>query len=178
MCCHNGAMSEPFIAEINMFAGNFAPRSWAYCDGQLLAISTNTALFSLIGTIYGGDGYTTTALPDMRGRFPTHMGNGPGLSNRLLGSKSGVETVTLNQTQIPAHSHNIPVVSSVGNAKTPGNNKLAQSNDGENNFSSATADGNMQTASDGGSSQPHTNMPPYLTVNFIIALQGVFPSRS
>lgn len=171
-------MSEPFIAEINMFAGTFAPRYWALCDGQLLPISSNTALFSIIDTIYGGDGRITTALPDMRGRFPTHAGNGPSLSDRRLGSKSGSETVTLNQNEIPSHSHTIPSTAEVGNEKTPAGHVLSQSNDGENNFSSGNPDtGTMQTNNLGGS-QPHNNMPPYLTVNFIIALQGLYPSRS
>lgn len=177
-------MSEPFIAQITMFGGNFAPRSWAFCDGQLLAISQNTALFSLVGTTYGGDGRTTFGLPDLRGRFPMHAGNGPGLSQRRLGQKGGVENVTLTANQLAAHSHTatLKAASTVADAASPAGNYLAQSNDGENNFSSSSSDsslaaGSVTTDLTGGG-QSHTNMPPFLAINFIIALQGIFPSRS
>ena len=188
-------MSEPFIGQIQPYGFNFAPRGWALCDGQLLAISTNTALFSLLGTIYGGDGRTTFALPDLRGRAPIHMGNGPGLSTRKIGSKGGSEWVTLNYTQMPAHDHTgeatlsgkVKCNSAAGNADTPVGNSLATisrtnqySNAGPNaDMADGTIDasGNLTTSSAGGS-QPHNNMQPYLTINYCIALVGLFPSRS
>jgi microcystin-dependent protein len=173
-------MSEPFIAEIRIFAGNFAPRGWAFCDGQLLPISQNTALFSLIGTTYGGDGRTTTALPNMQGRAPMHPGNGPGLSSRRLGETGGVEAVTLSEAQMPNHTHQL-VGSSEDDDSTVAEN---QSYGGLSTVyapsSSALAD--MSTsppslASQGGG-QAHNNVQPFLTMNFIIALVGLYPSRS
>lgn len=180
-------MSDPFIAQITMFGGNFAPRGWAFCEGQLLAISQNSALFSILGTTYGGDGRTTFGLPDLRGRFPTQQGNGPGLSNKNLGQKGGVESVTLNTTQIPSHSHaaglQIPASTEVGNTPSPSGAYHAKSNDGENNFTSAAPNSTMAasggvTVGNTGGNLSHENMPPFLAINFIIALVGVFPSRN
>ena len=173
-------MSEPFIAEIRIFAGNFAPRGWAFCDGQLLPISNNTALFSLIGTTYGGDGRSTTALPNLQARAPMHPGRGPGLTARRLGEKVGVDTVTLSEAQIPSHSHTLRAATG-GGPPTPGmTGSLArganltpyQSNTSANLVDLASA----ALATTGGG-QAHTNVQPFLVLNFIIALQGVFPSR-
>ena len=169
-------MSEPFIAEIRIFAGNFAPRSWAFCDGQLLPVAQNTALFSLIGTTYGGDGRTTTALPNLQGRAPMHPGRGPGLTARRLGQRIGAETETLTEAQIPSHNHGLRGRSSSANENTPNNTAaLARSN-----VYAATQNTDMasETLSTTGGGQAHTNMQPFLTMNFIIALQGLYPSRS
>jgi len=175
-------MSEPFIAEIRIFAGNFAPRSWAFCDGQLLPISQNTALFSLIGTTYGGDGRTTTALPNLQGRAPMHPGRGPGLTARRLGEKVGIETVTLSEAQIPSHSHTARATTNGAAPGGPTNtSSLARTGGGDSYQSNTTAnlvDLASQTLSTTGGSQSHTNVQPYLTLNFIIALQGLYPSRS
>lgn len=172
-------MSEPFIAEIRMFAGNFAPRNWAFCDGQLLAISQNTALFSLLGTICGGDGRTTVGLPDLRGRVPMHPGSGPGLSTRQLGQREGAERVNLITTQIPSHTHTLRCRNAAGDSASPVNNVPATSAAATGNYSSAGANANMnsQSITSTGGSQSHTNVQPFLCVNFIIALQGLFPSR-
>lgn len=177
-------MSEPFIAEIRIFAGNFAPRSWAFCDGQLLPISNNTALFSLIGTTYGGDGRTTTALPNLQGRAPMHPGRGPGLTSRRLGQKVGTETVTLNESQMPSHSHilrggvggvtvNVPP-SNTTSIDTSRNGLMAYQ---DNTTANLVSTSSSSVATTGGT-QAHTNIQPYLTMNFIIALQGLYPSRS
>ena len=171
-------MSEPFIAEVKIFAGNFAPRSWAFCDGQLLPIAQNTALFSLIGTTYGGDGRTTMGLPDLKGRAPMHPGRGPGLTQRRLGQKGGVETVALNLGQMPQHNHAINVVDGVPDQSSPGGASHAQAPiyapDGANLNANLA---NSAIANQGGGGA-HNNMQPYLVLNFIIALQGLFPSRS
>jgi len=176
-------MSEPFIAEIRIFAGNFAPRGWAFCNGQLLPVSQNTALFSLIGTTYGGDGRTTTALPNMKGRSPMHPGRGPGLTSRRLGQVLGSETVTLSEAQIPSHNHRVKAVQrsqfTVGDSTSPGNNYFAPPQTGNSYVAPGTLV-NMATAAvkvDGGSGA-HNNMQPFLTMNFIIALVGLYPSRS
>lgn len=171
-------MSEPFVGEIRMFAGNFAPRGWAFCDGQLLAVSQNDALFSLLGTIYGGDGRTTFGLPDLRGRIPLHAGQGPGLSNRRLGAKAGAENVTLTTNQLASHSHdwNANTAAATGNA--PQGKVLADATPGriyraiDQNTSLAS-----NTIANTGGSQPHTNLMPTLCINFIIALVGIYPSR-
>ncbi|MDQ0463541.1 microcystin-dependent protein [Caulobacter ginsengisoli] len=185
-------MSSPFVAEIRMFAGNFAPTGWAMCNGQLLPISQNTALFSLLGTYYGGDGKSTFALPDLQGGSPIGQGDGAGLSSRFLGEMSGSSNVTLIQSEIPLHSHSFNVsnndADTTGNGATPTNQYLAKGayDDGSNNgviayYSAANANPNVAmspfASTIAGSSFPHNNMMPYLTVLFIIALQGVFPAR-
>jgi microcystin-dependent protein len=170
-------MSEPFIGEIRMFAGNFAPRGWAYCDGQLLAVSQYDALFSLLGTIYGGDGRTTFGLPDLRGRLPIHAGSGPGLSPRNLGVKSGSEQETLSVDQM-SHTHNIKVSSNAGTQNNPNGEFLAASPN-VRLFRPAAPSVALNTASisNVGGSQAHENLMPYLCIHFIIALFGVYPSR-
>lgn len=168
-----------------MFAGNFAPRNWAFCDGQLLPISQNTALFSLVGTIYGGDGRTTFGLPEMRGRAPIHAGSGPGLSTRQLGQRGGVETVTLTQAEIPSHTHSVTLRadSRPGNTDDPTGN-IISTGSGTTLFRPNSPRDDVNMATDAltqnsiGGDQPHENMPPYIAVNYIIALFGVFPSRS
>lgn len=170
-------MSEPFIAEIRIFAGNFAPRSWAFCNGQLLPIAQNTALFSLIGTTYGGDGRTTTALPNLQGRAPMHNGRGPGLTSRRLGERGGVETVTLSEAQMPNHDHALRASSEDGDSLNPGSQVIGA---GNAMFAPSANLGAMENAAlpAAGSGQSHNNLQPLLTLNFIIALQGVYPSRS
>lgn len=172
-------MSEPFVGEIRMFAGTFAPRGWAFCDGQLLAVSQNDALFSLLGTIYGGDGRTTFGLPDMRGRIPLHQGQGPGLSPRRLGEMSGQESVTLIAQQMPAHAHTVTASGDEADAAAPTGMLPGKSTtvslyaaaDPTDNFA-ASAVGNT------GGSQSHSNLMPTLCVNFIIALVGIYPSQN
>jgi len=175
-------MSEPFIAEIRIFAGNFAPRGWAFCDGQLLPVSQNTALFSLIGTTYGGDGRTTTALPNLQGRAPMHAGRGPGLTDRRLGQKGGTETVTLSEAQIANHNHAVESFPVPGNSLDPVGNWIARGAPPTPLSvyapQPATVDMNPATVSDTGGSQAHDNLQPFLTMNFIIALIGLYPSRS
>ncbi len=169
-------MSSPFIGEIRMFGGNFAPVGWAFCDGQTMDISQNDALFTLIGTTFGGDGQTTFNLPDLRGRLPIHMGQGSGLTNRTIGESAGVESVTLTTNQIPSHVHAALGQSAAGNQPSPSGNVWASSS--LNQFSSSPANVTMHPASigAGGGSQPHDNFMPYLCVNFIISLFGVYPS--
>jgi len=174
-------MSEPFVAEIRIFAGNFAPRGWAFCNGQLLPVAQNTALFSLIGTTYGGDGRTTTALPDLQGRAPMQPGRGPGLTDRRLGQRGGVEMVTLTEAQMPNHTHTLRALSDPGDLFAPANRSLARSRNGAAYQSDSTNNmGDMasQMLPNAGGSQAHNNMQPYLTMNFIIALVGLYPSRS
>ena len=176
-------MSEKFVAEIRIFAGNFAPTGWALCDGQLLPISQNTALFSLLGTTYGGDGKSTFALPNLQGCAPMQAGQGPGLSLRDLGVTAGEQTVTLLQTEMPAHSHTAQG-STGSNQTTPVNNAWASGAKlgGGNLYFPSTPASNVQMSpfatSIAGGSQPHNNMMPYLGLTFIIALQGIFPPRS
>ena len=167
-------MAEPFIGEISMFAGNFAPRGWAFCDGQLLAISQNSALFSLLGTTYGGDGRTTFGLPDLRGRVPMHPGNGPGLSPRRLGEKGGSEANTLSVNSLPPHVHTLSVSNEEGELTSPVGNSMAVSDD-RNYINGSNATNNTGTV---GGGQAVNNIPPYLGVHFIIALVGIYPSRS
>lgn len=177
-------MMEPFIGEIMLFAGNFAPRGWAFCNGQLLSISQNTALFSILGTTYGGNGVQTFGLPDLRGRAPIHFGQGPGLSSYDLGEMSGTEKVTLLPSEIPAHTH--PLMGNNGGANSPMNNSAVLSNqineDGDtiDTFYSGAPNTVLNSASIGatGGNQPHNNMQPYLVLNYCIALEGIFPSRS
>ena len=174
-------MSEPFIAEIRIFAGNFAPRGWAFCNGQLLPVAQNTALFSLIGTTYGGDGRTTTALPNLQGRAPMHPGSGPGLTSRRLGHRGGVETVTLTQDQMPNHDHTLQAALSQGGVSTPAGNTLSRSTGDlvyQSDTTSNTANMAVQAISATGGGQAHNNMQPFLAMNFIIALVGLYPSRS
>ena len=173
-------MAEPFIAEIKMFGGNFAPRGYAYCNGQLLPIAQNTALFSLVGTTYGGDGRTTLALPNLKERVPMHPGRGPGLTQRRLGERAGVSTVTLAETQIPSHNHALSGTESPAQSASPENAVFAKSQ-GEDAYSDGTTnlvnmDAGMVRSVGGGGA--HNNMQPYTAVSFIIALTGLFPSRS
>jgi len=173
-------MSEPFVGEIRMFAGNFAPRGWAYCDGQLLAVSQNDALFSLLGTIYGGDGRTTFGLPDMRGRIPIHAGTGPGLSPRQLGSKAGSENETLTVNQLPSHTHPMQASSEAASSPNPQDQVLAESITDRVYRPNTAPDVNMASSSvsNVGGSRSHTNLMPFLCVHFIIALFGIYPSRN
>lgn len=172
-------MSEPFIGEIRMFAGTFAPRNWAFCDGQLLAISQNDALFSLLGTIYGGDGRTTFGLPDMRGRVPVQFGQGPGLSNRTLGARFGEEQVDLTVDQIPPHSHQLSAASTGGTADTAAGNVQASSASVRAYRADTPPSVQLATSTivESGGGAPHSNLMPSLCVNFIIALFGIYPSR-
>lgn len=171
-------MSEPFVGEIRMFAGNFAPRGWAFCDGQLLAVSQNDALFSLFGTIYGGDGRTTFGLPDLRGRVPIHQGSGPGLAQRRLGANGGAEQVTLTAAQLPSHGHELRASTDSAGSTDPANNVTANGV-GTNLYGSGAPNqalaGSSTTAVGGGRS--HTNLMPFLCVNFIVSLVGIYPSR-
>ena len=169
---------EPMIAEIRMFAGNFAPRGWAFCDGQLLPIAQNQALFALIGTIYGGDGRTTFALPDLRGRAPIHQGHGPGLTDRRLGEKGGAESVALSVQEIPAHGHTLRALSCDGTTPEPGGSVIARSKGGFDAANAPDTNLSAESITENGGGQAHNNMPPYLAMNYIIALQGIFPSRS
>jgi microcystin-dependent protein len=170
-------MADPFVAEIRIFPFNFAPRGWAFCNGQILPISQNTALFSLLGTTYGGNGQSTFALPDMQGNVPLHPGQGPGLSLYDLGQQSGSEFVTLLESEMPAHSHTMRAVEDDGSFFTPVNMYLAAGNS-MYNTSAVNANLAFQTLTPAGGSLPHNNMQPYLTLNFCIALQGVFPPRT
>jgi microcystin-dependent protein len=172
-------MSEPFIAEIRIFAGDFAPRNWAFCDGQLLPIAQNTALFSLIGTTYGGDGRTTTALPDLQGRAPMHPGRGPGLTDRRLGESGGSETATLTMQSLPNHIHGLSASGLPGNASGAAGNVFARTVGANpyvpwNDLLTFMA---PEMLSETGGGQPHNNMQPFLAINFIIALQGLYPTR-
>jgi microcystin-dependent protein len=173
-------MSNPFIGEIRMFGGTFAPAGWAMCQGQLMAISQNDALFTLIGTTYGGDGQETFGIPDLQGRAPVHMGQGPGISQTYqLGEKAGVESVTLTTNQIPIHNHALLASTALANSADPTNQLYAQSTqilvytqDVATKFFAPTS---MQPS---GGSQPHDNMQPFLVITFILSLFGVFPSQN
>lgn len=174
-------MASPFVAEIRIFAGNFAPTGWALCDGQLMPISQNTALFSLLGTYYGGDGKTTFALPNLQGSVPIGQGQGPGLTDRILGEIGGEPTVTLITSEIPMHNHLIQGSTEDATLKVPAPTLfLGRSKSGtiyQSNTGSSPVLMNFQELGLTGSSQPHQNMQPYLTLCYIIALQGVFPPR-
>lgn len=174
-------MSEPFVGEIRMFAGNFAPRGWAFCDGQLLAVSQNDALFSLLGTIYGGDGRTTFGLPDMRGRIPLHQGTGPGLSARRLGSKGGAEKVTLTTNQLGSHTHSFTGNTALATTDAPQGRVVATPDPGSFRVFESDApvtDMAATSITNTGGTQPHTNLMPTLCINYIIALFGIYPSRN
>jgi len=179
-------MSEPFIAEVRMWGCNFAPRGWAFCDGQLLPIASNTALFSLIGTIYGGDGRTTMALPNLTGKSPMQQGRGPGLSSRRIGQVGGSDQVALTEAQLPIHDHIVRGVAEGGSSATPTNELYMgqdQSSRSENiSYLSTETVTNTAFAAEAvgqaGASQAHENQQPFLGVNFCIALQGLYPSRS
>jgi microcystin-dependent protein len=169
-------MADPFVAEIRIFPFNFAPRGWAWCDGQLLPLSQNTALFSLLGTTYGGNGKSNFALPDLQGRAPMHPGQGPGLSLHDLGETGGSETVTLLESEIPSHSHGMRVSADDGNSRNAATNYVGAGN----NIFAAPANLVSMAPEDlppAGGDQPHNNLQPYLTFYFCIALQGVFPPR-
>jgi microcystin-dependent protein len=172
-------MSEPFLGEIRAFALNFEPRGWAACDGRLLPISVNTALFSILGTTFGGDGRTTFGLPNLKGKIPLGAGPGPGLTPRNLGESAGTETVTLSLNQLPSHNHAAKCNSGNGNQYGPANHYWAQDAGGAKEYG-ATATGQMSAAAiaPAGGSQPHGNLQPYTVVNYCIALTGIFPSRS
>jgi microcystin-dependent protein len=176
-------MSNPFLAEIRIFTGNFAPKGWALCDGQLMSISQNTALFSLLGITYGGDGKTNFALPNLQGSAPIQAGQGPGLSLYDLGETSGSQTVTLLDSEMPAHTHTVMADPLLTNAKqTSPQNNVPGNLTGKTDYTSIapTVGNNMSLAmaSIAGGNQPHNNMMPFLGLTFIIALQGVFPARS
>jgi len=173
-------MSEPFIGEIRMVGFNFAPRGWALCNGQLLSIASNNALFSLLGTIYGGDGRTTFALPNLQGRVPMHYGSGAGLSPRLIGEAAGQESVSLTEAQLPAHTHKARASSLKGNTNSPVGRVWSKDAGVQSaTYTSNAADADMAAGAiaPAGGGQPHNNMPPYLAVNFVIALQGIYPAR-
>jgi len=173
-------MADPFVAEIRIFPFNFAPKGWAWCDGQLLPISQNTALFSLLGTTYGGNGKSTFALPDLQGRAPMHPGQGPGLGLHDLGETGGSDTVTLLQSEIPAHAHPARANTiDLGDTNIPSPNAvLAQSSGGTLYQTTSNAQAAPQALTPAGGDQPHNNLQPYLTFYFNIALQGVFPPRT
>jgi microcystin-dependent protein len=171
-------MGQPFIGEIRMFAGTFNPAGWEFCNGQLVPISENETLFTLIGTIYGGDGESTFALPNLQSRVPVHQGQGPGLNNYTLGEMAGVEAVTLATAQTPVHTHAFVASTAGGNDNNPGNDVIA---DGpalafiEANPNAALAPGSVAPV---GGSQPHENRMPVLAINYIISMFGIFPNRS
>jgi microcystin-dependent protein len=175
-------MTSPFVGEIKAVGYNFASVGWALCDGQLLPLVQNTALFSLLGTTYGGDGKTTFGLPDLRGLSPLHWGQGPGLTLIDLGETGGAESVTLLQTEMPSHNHTVGVVDTAGNQTTPANAALAEARTGRVGdllYAPAGTPAPMHPLALGltGGGLPHNNLPPYLVLNFAIALQGIFPPR-
>jgi len=170
---------DPFVAEIRIFPFNFPPKGWAFCDGQILPLSQNTALFSLLGTTYGGDGKSNFALPNMQGNVPMHPGQGPGLSLHDLGETGGSDTVSLLESEIPSHAHSLVASGNDGTERTPNGQLLA----GGVGISAYQIPGALTQLSDNalapaGGDQPHNNMQPYLTLNFCIALQGVYPPRT
>jgi microcystin-dependent protein len=174
-------MADPFVAEIRIFPFNFAPKGWAWCDGQLLPLSQNTALFSLLGTTYGGDGKSNFALPDLQGRAPMHPGQGPGLSLHDLGETGGSETVSLLESEMPAHAHALQASNQPGEDPNPDPTHAIARSVGASLYQDVTNQ-NMVNLSDqaiapAGGDQPHNNLQPYLTFYFCIALQGVFPPR-
>lgn len=177
-------MSDQYVGEVRMFGGTYAPRGWALCDGRLLSIAQNAPLFSLLGTIYGGDGQTTFALPDLRGRVPMHQGQGLGLSDRTIGEVAGVENVSLTTLEMPIHNHPAMASTAAGSSTTPsgsvpaspsGNNAKLYAIPGTNSIDVSPMAAAIQPD---GNNLPHSNMMPALCVNFIIALDGIFPSRN
>jgi microcystin-dependent protein len=170
-------MADPFVAEIRIFPFNFAPRGWAWCDGQLLPLSQNTALFSLLGTTYGGDGKSTFALPDLQGRAPMQPGQGPGLSLHDLGETGGSETVNLLESELPAHSHALRGSNLVSDSPAPAGNTLARFPNAYHTSPAGLVEMAAESLAPAGGDAPHNNMLPYLTFYFCIALQGVFPPR-
>lgn len=174
-------MADPFVAEIRIFPFNFAPKGWAWCDGQLLPLSQNTALFSLLGTTYGGNGKSNFALPDLQGRSPMHPGQGPGLSLHDLGETGGSETVSLLESEIPFHAHTLQAAALPGNSKIPAGGVLARSANGNVYLPPAglpQVSMSPNALAPAGGDAPHNNLQPYLTCYFCIALQGVFPPRT
>ncbi len=174
-------MADPFVAEIRIFPFNFAPKGWAFCDGQLMPLSQNTALFSLLGTTYGGDGKSTFALPDLQGRAPMHPGQGPGLALHDLGETGGSETVTLLESEIPAHSHALMAQASLADSPVATGGAVARVSGATPYVPPAGAQlvtMNANAIAPTGGDQPHNNLQPYLTFYFCIALQGVFPPRT
>jgi microcystin-dependent protein len=174
-------MSQPFIAQITIFGGNFAPRGWAFCNGQIIAISQNTALFALLGTNYGGNGETTFALPDLRDRAPMGSGSGAGLTQRFLGESNGSASVSLRATEMPAHNHNVLADTATGTSADPTNNTWAGvGGRGRPTVYAPSAGTTMsaQAIANAGLGVPHNNMSPFLGLSFIIALEGIFPSRN
>lgn len=170
-------MSEPFLAEVRIVGFNFAPRGWAFCDGQILPINQNQSLYSLLGTTYGGDGRTSFALPDIRGRTPIHVGRSDGGSEHRLGQKSGEETHTLSANEMPQHRHVVFASSTEANANVPTGHVLARSVETEP-YRDLTNPVSMQPPLNVGGGQAHENMQPYIALNYCIALQGLFPSRN
>ncbi len=172
-------MADPFVAEIRIYPFNFAPKGWAFCDGQILPLSQNTALFSLLGTTYGGDGKSNFALPNLQGNAPMHPGQGPGLSLHDLGETGGSETVTLLESEIPSHNHPLSASAADSTSRIPAGGQPA-TGIGVGMYSTGSPNANLdpKALAPAGGDQPHNNMQPYLTLNFCIALQGVFPPRT
>ncbi len=171
---------DSYVGEIRMFAGNYAPVGWAFCDGSLVPISENETLYTIIGTTYGGDGQMTFALPDLRGRLPMHSGTGSGLTPRIIGEKGGAETATLTRNQMPAHSHLVNAVSALGNQNDPTGNLPANTDTFDKEYSDASADIQMKQSMTGvsGGNQPFSKVAPYTAINFIISLYGSYPTQN
>jgi microcystin-dependent protein len=171
-------MSNPYVGEIRLFAGNFAPAGWMFCQGQLLSIAENEVLFVLIGTTYGGDGQSTFALPDLRGRVPVHQGQGPGLSPRMLGELGGDETITLTPNQLPVHTHALHASPAAASGTAPGGALLAATGVASYDTAAGTTAMAASAVGSAGGNQPHENMAPTLAVNYIISLFGIYPQQT